>query len=161
MSDNVSRVASWIVGVSAYKAVDYAFDYVLYPWAVYALGPLKGGAVMAAASLGICLLYLRAYDYFKRDWLGIEVAKSLREYGGPSRWRRLLASILRRSDLVAFVLLSLRFDPFVTTAYMRRGSYSGMSARDWWVFFGSLVVSNGIWTALCAVGASALHAFSS
>ena len=37
---------------------------------------------MMAISFLICLLILWFYDYSKRDWLGLEVAKDLKEYEG-------------------------------------------------------------------------------
>jgi hypothetical protein len=95
---------------------------------------------------------LKLYDWLKRDWFGIEFVKGLRFYDGRSRLRRILAWLLNRSDVLAFVVLSIRYDPFITTAYFRRGQYNGLARRDWWVFLGSGLVSNIAWTFVCYGG---------
>jgi len=151
------RAAQWLVGVLSFKLLDNAFDYVLYPFAIFKLGPAVGGLVMATLSLLDCLLLLRLYDWLKRDWLGIELVKGLRLYSGPSRWKRGTAWLLGRGDGVAFVVLSLRFDPFITTAYLRHGAYNGLTRRDWKVFLGSVVLSNAAWTVVCFGGVSLLR----
>lgn len=146
------RAAQWLVGVLSFKLVDNAFDYVLYPFVILKLGPAVGGIVMAALSLLDCLLLLKLYDWLKRDWLGIELVKGLRHYAGSSRWKRATAWLLGRGDGVAFVVLSLRFDPFITTAYLRHGAYNGLARRDWKIFFGSVLISNAAWTFVCFGG---------
>ena len=73
--------------------------------------------------------------------------------------RRGLGWMLNRGDVFAFVALSLRFDPFITTAYLRRGSYNGMSTRDWKIFLGSVVVSNAAWALVCFGGVEAVRRF--
>lgn len=52
---------------------------------------------------------------------------------------------LNKGDAFAFVALSLYEDPFVTTAFLRHGKFDGLCARDWGVFFCSVVLSNGYW----------------
>ncbi len=151
------RVGQWLVGVLTFKAFDWAFDYALYPFVVFKLGLAVGGVVMAALSLLDCLLLLRLYDWLKRDWLGLEWLKALRGYAGPSRWRRALGWALNRGNAVAFVALSLRFDPFITTAYLRRGSYNGLAPRDWQIFLGSVVLSNAAWALVCFGGIEAVR----
>jgi len=151
------RAATWLAGVLTFKTFDYAFDYALYPFVIYRLGLVTGGIVMAALSLLDCLLLLQLYDWLKRDWLGIEWLKGLRHYAGPARWRRALAWLLGRGDVAAFFALSLRFDPFVTTAYLRRGQFNGLSARDWQIFLASVIVSNAAWALVCFGGAEAVR----
>ena len=151
------NVLQWLLGVASYKLFDSAFDYVLYPAVIYALGPLRGGFVMMALSVLVCLAYLQLYDRIKRDWLGIEFAKAFRSYGGTSRPRRVFAWLLHKSDMLAFLLISLRFDPFITTAYMRRGGYGIMARRDWFIFWGSVLVSNIAWTVACFGGIAGLR----
>lgn len=50
-------------------------------------------------------------------------------------------------------MLSLHFDPFVTVVYLRDGSpgRSGLSRRDWAVFWSSVVISNLYWTGAVSV----------
>ena len=151
------RAMQWLAGVLTFKLFDYAFDYALYPLVIYRLGPVFGGMLMAMLSLLDCLLLLRFYDWLKRDWLGIELIKGLRLYSGPSRWKFATAWLLGRGDAVAFVVLSLRFDPFITTAYLRHGAYNGLTRRDWRIFLGSVVLSNVAWTFVCFGGIAAFR----
>lgn len=150
------RVAQWFLVVGSYKAWDWTFDYALYPFVIYKLGLLRGGILMGTASMLLCLLTLRAYDALGRDWLGIEYVKGLQHYDGPSRFRRALGRLLRRSDWLAFVVLSIRFDPFITTAYLRHGRYDGLRTRDWRNFFGSVLLCNAAWSVACFGGVQAL-----
>jgi hypothetical protein len=45
----------------------------------------------------------------------------------------------------------------ITTAYLRRGSYSGLSARDWRIFLCSVLLSNAVWALACFGGVEALR----
>jgi hypothetical protein len=60
--------------------------------------------------------------------------------------------ILQKSDPFVFLFLSIKEDPFITTAYLRHGKFSGMSRRDWKIFMGSLLVGNAYWTLACFMG---------
>lgn len=157
VADSVKRCAEFATGFLTWKAFDYAFDYALYPFVIWKLGPWAGGAIMALASLVFCLLLLRLYDRLCRDWLGLEFVKGLRHYAGPSRGRRVLAWLVARGDGAAFLVLSVKYDPFITTAYLRREAYSGMTRRDRVIFLGSWLVSNGLWIAVCYGGVSLLR----
>lgn len=130
----------------------YGFDYVLYPFAIWKLGLVRGGIVMSVLSLVVCLLTLCFYDWSKRDWLGIEAVKQLRDGETKTRWRRLLAWALAKGDLPACVVLSLYTDPFITTACLRRGAFTGMTRRDWRIFFASWFIANGWWILACFGG---------
>jgi hypothetical protein len=156
-SSRTRTAAQWVIGLSIHHVLEYAFDYVLYPYVIYRLGLIIGGLAMGLLSLLDCLLLLWIYDKLKRDWLGIEYIKGLRHYEGPSRWRHWLGRQLSRSDALAFVLLSLRFDPFITTAYLRHGSYGGLKSRDWRIFFGSVVLCNASWALVCFGGVEVFH----
>lgn len=151
------RAAELATGFLTWKAFDYAFDYALYPFVIWKLGPWTGGALMALASLAFCLLLLRLYDRLGRDWLGIEFVKNLRHYEGASRWRRALAWLAARGDAAAFLVFSVRYDPFITTTYLRRGAFNGMAARDWGIFLASWLIGNLLWIALCHGGVSFLR----
>lgn len=58
----------------------------------------------------------------------------------------------KKSDHVVFLFLSIKFDPFITTAYMRHGKFNGMTKRDWKIFTGSLLLGNVYWTLACYMG---------
>lgn len=138
-------------GYTASWAIDTTFNFVIYPLAIYQLGVLQGGIVMTFASFLLCWGFVVFYDWSKRDWFGIEAVKGLKA-GGESRWARLLAWMLNKSDPAALLVLSIKFDPFVTTMYLRQGAYNGMNARDWRIFIISLVIGNAYWIAATFMG---------
>jgi hypothetical protein len=151
------RLAILGVGVLADRAISYSFDLILYPYIIWRYGLLFGGLVMALVSLIVCLLCIWFYDWSKKDWLGIETLKGIKEYNGSNRWGRLIAWSLRCSDPAACVVLSVTFDPFITMAYLRKGSYNGMSRRDWRIFLGSWLIGNAYWTMACWLGVSVME----
>lgn len=147
------RIAELAIGLTANKILStLAFDYFLYPFIIYKFGILRGGVAMTALSFIACFLTMKFYDWSKRDWLGIEAIKSLKEYKGNTKAGHLISRIMKKGDLAAFLFLSLYYDPFITTAYMRHGAYNGMSKRDWKIFIGSLILGNAYWTLACFMG---------
>lgn len=143
------RVAILCIGLLVNATLStYLFDFLLYPFVIWKLGVLKGGLVMTALAGLFCYLMLRFYDWSKKDWLGIETLKSLKTYEGDSKIKKITAWFLRQSEPLVLLFLSVRYDAFITTIYLRRGShqYNGLSRNDWKVFFFSLVVSNVYWT---------------
>lgn len=149
-----SQVIELTIGFTATQVVGYLFDYALYPFVIYSFGLLVGGLVMILLSFAACLLTVWFYDWSKRDWLGIEAIKSLRGYEGELKCGRLAGWMLRKSDPVIFLFLSLNYDPFITMAYLRHGAFNGMSRRDWRIFLGSTLVANVYWTLACFMGIS-------
>lgn len=142
------RLAILSLGLLGNQAIELAFDYALYPLVLWQFGLVAGAGVMLVLSFLICLGTMWFYDRSQQDWLGIETLKALRETAGESGWRRWLNQLLRRSDGLALVLLSVKFDPFITTAYLRHGAFhfNGMSRRDWRILVASTLVSNGWWS---------------
>jgi len=157
-TSRIKRGKELAVGFLTWQAADNAFDYLLYPAVILWIGPFYGGFMMAILSLFFCLALMRLYDRLGRDWLGIELLKEIRLYDGPTKWKRLLGWILRRGNLLAFVVLSVKYDPFITTAYLRQGAFNGMERRDWAVFLGSWIIGNVTWTFLVFGGLSAVIA---
>lgn len=149
-----NRLLELAVGLFANQVIVYSFDYVLYPFTIYHLGVFSGGAVMAGLSFLVCLLTLWCYDWSKRDWLGIEAIKSMKSYDGGSRAGRLFAWLMQKGDPVAVVVLSIKFDPFITMIYLRDGAFNGMSRRDWRIFLASFLISNAYWILACYMGIS-------
>ncbi len=142
------------IGLSTNKLIDIFFNYFLYPYAIYSLGVLVGGFVMTFLSFIVCFLILKFYDWSKRDWLGIEAIKKLKKYDGDKKIGRLTAYVMKKGDPAVFLFLSVQYDPFITTVYLRRGQYNGMNRRDWMIFIGSLLFGNAYWTLACYMGIS-------
>lgn len=154
-----TRIAMLLVGLTVKDLTDRAFDYLLYPLVIYNLGILKGGLVMTCLASVVNILTLKFYDWSKRDWLGIETIKGMKDYSGVSKLGKFAAWILRRSEPVVMVFLSIKEDPFITLVYMRHGShqYNGMSSRDWRIFLSSVIISNVYWTLAAYMGISAVE----
>lgn len=140
------------IGLAAKYLGDRAFDYLLYPFVIFKLGILKGGIVMTFLSFLACIGTMKFYDWSKRDWLGIETIKDLKSYSGNRTIRRFSSWLLSKSDPVVFLFSSIWYDPFITTVYLRRGKFNGMSRRDWKIFSGSLILGNAYWTLACFMG---------
>ncbi len=151
----VQKMIIWSIGWFFNNVIlNYGWDYFLYPFVIWKLGIVVGGTIMMVVSTLACYFLLLFYDWSKKDWLGIETIKGFREEVGRSRIRRLINWVLNKGDAAALILLSVQFDPFITTAYMRHGShqYNGLSKRDWKIFFLSAVVANLYWLGVSYIG---------
>jgi len=148
------RFTELSVGLITNKAIDSIFNYLLYPFVIYNFGIIKGGIVMTFLSFIACIGTMKFYDWSKRDWLGIEAIKDLKGYEGEKKIGRFTSWFLKKSDPVAFLFLSIWYDPFITTAYLRHGKFNGMNKRDWIVFMGSLILGNAYWTLAVYMGIS-------
>jgi len=113
--------------------------------------------MMTLLSFLICWATLLFYDWAKKDWLGIETIKALKDYAGDSYFARALQWAVKKGDAALLVILSVWTDPFVTVAYLRQGAhqYNGLSARDWRIFMLSLIIGNGLWSVTLFTGMSA------
>lgn len=146
------RIGTLVVGVAFMSVTNKLFDLVLYPYVIYQAGLLVGGVIMTSLSAIACLMILWFYDYSKQDWLGIETIRDLKDYQGQTRLGRSLAWFLQRSDLAAFFVLSLLYDPFITLVWLRHERFGGMTARDHRIFWASVLVVNVYWTIFCWLG---------
>jgi hypothetical protein len=140
------RIAEVGTGHFIYATFNWFFDNVLYVLVVYRLGLLVGGAIMTALSLVQCGATLLLYERMRIDWVGAGSLARLSCIPDPSWWQRIIIWATRRGDAFVFVVLCIFQDPFITTAYFRRGRFDGLSARDWRIFFGSVFTSNFYWT---------------
>jgi len=161
-----------LIGRILFHSLDYAFDYALYPFVIWKLGLPNGFFVMAGLAAAVNLLTVKFYDWLKKDWLGIEgikelideFFKELEEEAAMSLRRamkKFLQIIFHRNLFGQFLFLSLKFDPLITTLYMRKGHarYNGFSKRDWKIFWGSVAVSNLWWSSLSATAVTIVKNF--
>lgn len=161
-----ARVSGWAGAHLAKEQVDNFFDLIVTPivlaWATAQfglMGPLIGTVIMIGVNGIVCLFALRLYDWAKKDVLGLETMKSLRERPPQGLFEWLVHPFVRMGgDVGAFIALSILDDAFVTTAYLRKGAhqYNGLSARDWWIFTASLFFSTVIWSICVTVLGSVL-----
>lgn len=150
------RVGVIGVGYLGNALLTYPFDYLLYPAVIWWLGILKGGAVMTVLSFLYCWGILIFYDWAKKDWLGIEMIKEVREYDGGTTIGKITGWILKKGNLMVMLFLSIKFDPVIATVYMRHGAnnYNGLSGRDWKIFIASTLIGNTYWTLVAFTGVS-------
>lgn len=170
---NKGKIALIATGHGGLSIISWIYDNPLYITVIALLGPFVGGMLMTVGSLVICLGLVLFYNRKGVDWLGVGAIDSIRKLSlryaeKLAEWRvdsmvgkmllvffylpiRLILFFARLvnhkfwGDIVAFVLLSIFEDPFITTAYLRHGYYGPMKTKDWVVFFGSVLLSNGYW----------------
>lgn len=161
------RVAIVALGYTFNFTFDWIFNYPLYGYVIERWGLKNGYFIMATLSFLTCLAFIRFYDWAKVDWLGIEVAKEVQDFGpmwikninveskiGRILWwpvSKIILLILwavSKGGLIAFFALSVFTDPFITTVYMRKGwgEFNGLSRRDWLIFLASTIVGNAYWS---------------
>lgn len=148
------RIGLWGIGHTANFLMVKGFDLLLYPLVILYFGLVQGAAVMWILSALVCYTTLKFYDWSKTDWLGIETLKEVKGDKKGGIFHKLSDWILSRGDLAAFLIISIKWDPFICVVYMRRGAhqYNGMTWRDWKIFWISLVISNGWWTVVVFTG---------
>lgn len=135
-------------GLAMKKLMEWAFDYVLYPFTLAYVGYLWGSIIMIALAVIVNYLIIRAYDWAEVDWLFIEEIKRIRDgedvqLTGILKWFK---PLLKKGDVVAFFVLCAD-DPVTATLYLRKGShlYNGLNSREWFIFWAANVVSNLYW----------------
>jgi len=156
-----NRLAILATGLLGNQLMVWGFDYLLYPFVLYNFGLWKGGLIMILLSFLVCRLTIYFYDYSKKDWLGIEAIKGLKEQTPKNYFERVSKFFLSKSELLAFFFLSIRFDPFITTVYLREGAneFNGMKRKDWSIFLYSLAISNIYWLIIVEAGIDLLKYF--
>lgn len=153
MTSARKRVAVLILGHLGNFVMVYGYDFVVYPYLLLTFGLVQGWIYAVIGSLLLCLGTLWFYDITKQDWLGIETIKLLRDEEPVGRARKFFYHLMNKGDMFAFIFLCLKYDPFIVTVYMRRGSSNhAMTRRDWKVFWASMLVSN-LWWGLAVFGA--------
>lgn len=151
---NLKEIA---IGCTLFGISNFVFDYILYAMAIKYLGLLVGGGVMMLASATICFGMILAYRASKKDWLGIDAVREIKDQflnnGKKGKLGRLVAWLWRKGIFVEFIILSLKFDPFVTTEYLK-GAHgeTRLDRRDWCIFMASILVANVYWALVVFAG---------
>ncbi len=151
------RVSAWGLGYTANFLMTKGFNFGLYPAVIGYFGPVKGCAIMVVLSFFACYATLKFYDWSKTDWLGIETIKEVRDAEEKGRLRKFLRLVLSSADWIVLLVLSILYDAFICTVYMRRGAhqYDGMQRRDWIIFTISIVISTVWWSMVIFTGLTA------
>ena len=151
------QIGTLTVGYTANWLSIFLFDWVLYPIVISKFGVLWGGILMTVLTFIVCYYLIRFYDWSKTDWLAIELIKEkvitkIRDYQGKSRFGQLGSFLLKQTDPIVVLVLSLKFDAAVVTILMREGKYNGLSERDWRIFISSILFSSFYWIILIKTG---------
>ncbi len=140
------RIAEVGIGHAIYATFNFICDHIIYVYVIYRFGLLVGGVLMTTFPLVQCAATLLIYDRMGRDWVGAGSLAHLSELPEPNCWQRIIRRAMRHGNTPIFLALCFFQDPFITTAYFRRGRFGGLLARDWHIFFASVFVSNLYWT---------------
>ncbi len=150
------RIGIMAVGYAAKAIEEFLFDWLLYGTVVLYCtsqwGKVEGSVaaflMMTPLSAVICLFYLKLYDWFHQDWFGFEALKEITNSPHKGWMSRMVFWIARLGAFPAFIILSINTDPFIVTVYLRKGedAYDGLSGRDWFIFWSSVIFSNSYWT---------------
>ena len=140
------RIGTLFIGHIVNFVMVYGYEFIVYPWLIATFGLVRGWTYASIGSAVLCLGTLWFYDATKKDWLGLETVKIIRDGQANGRIGRFFQNIAQRGDTLAFFLLCLKYDPFIITVYMRKGSWNNtMSTRDWKIFWASMVICNAWW----------------
>ena len=169
-----NRLGTLGVGVFGKWAMSWIFDFILYPFVISLFGILWGGLMMTVLSFVFCYTLVIFYDGTKKDWLGIETLKSIEDFtprpipsNGFQRFMIIIintmgqfsAWLMKKSDMFLLIILSIKFDPFITVVHIRHGAhrYNGLSKRDWKIFITSLIIGNAYWSFAIFMGISTIE----
>jgi hypothetical protein len=146
----------WILGFLVNDLMERLINWVAYSLIIKYMGFWLGMTVLIPIGFITCYGTMVFYDWSKTDWIAIEKVKSMKEYDGKWMFAKIFWKLVKKSDWLAFILLSVLKDSFITTAYLRKGSYqfNGMNKRDWKIFLASLVIGCFAWGFFIKTGLS-------
>ena len=140
-----------LAGYGAKLLLDWGYDYLVYPILLWNFGTFWGGIYAATGAMVICFSLLMYYEKSKTDWLGSGTLAETKTFiqlwigKNPTGFWRLVQLGLEKSDLFAFIFLTIFRDQFETTVFLRHGKFDGLKAKDYLIFFASGVLGNLYW----------------
>lgn len=156
------QIAGWGAAHAIIRTEEYLFDFLLYPFMLYAGGPALvagatgrssailgywvGFAVMVFLSIVVNLSYLAAYDRLGRDLFGLEAARAYERRFAERRFYRPIRPVVK---FIAFGYLAVWHNPLFATLFLRQDARPfQMDRGDWRVFGLALVIANFGWAGL-------------
>lgn len=147
-----ARIRTIATAHTLLTAIDWPFDYVLYPTVLIVCGPFAGTALMMTLALLLNIVILQRYVADGTDWLGVQEFERLRHTltsGDSTTKHRFTTGVFQwatqHGDTALFFFFSIFKDPFWTVAFLRKGSTKPLALRDWKIFWASFVVANLYW----------------
>ncbi len=162
----VKRLLQVGTGWSLYSAWAWIYDNPLWLAAIGWLGIGTGSAILTLGAIANNFVFLVLYQRNESDWLGVNGFERLKEDGDrwaqkaqshanllirtllwvPVTFFRLLVWAVRKNNILAFVVLSIHGDSFITTAFLR-GRVGGMlTAKDYATFLASTATGCAYWS---------------
>lgn len=164
-------------GWGIYEAYNFTWDYIIWPiiQGVYGWAGLVVLITMALINNFAILLW---YQHKKVDWFGVNEIESIKAKGHlwvhetsnhknlirrfslyiPAKILQLMLWLLNKNDIFAFATLTLWQDSFITTIFLRHGSFKKLGVRDYVIFVSSTILSCVGWAILMQFVITALRA---
>ena len=142
----IKKISTVLVGRTVYEVYNYFFDYGVYPLVLLKFGYLNGLLIMIVVTAVFNFALLLYYFKMNIDWLGFDYVKKVKDWSVNKKGvLKIIGVILKKSDLILFMVLSTFRDSFETTAYFKY-SYILSKGRTLAIFIASLIVSNLFWS---------------
>jgi hypothetical protein len=138
------------LGHALYYAFNVAFDGILYVYVVHTHGLLKGGIAMTVIAALINVAMLLWYQHMKVDWVGGGYVQGLVGKSNPNLMERLMVWAHEKNSFLIFAVLNIVQDPFVATAYFKKGDFGRLTGKDWRCLLASIAFANFYWTFVAA-----------
>ena len=143
----IKKISTVLVGRTLYEIFNYSFDYALYPLVLLKFGYINGLMIMIALTAILNFTLLIYYFKMNIDWLGFSYVKKVKDWSVNKKgFLKIIGIILKKSDLILFMVLSTFRESFETTAYFKY-SYILSKGKTIAIFTASLIVSNLFWSA--------------
>jgi len=164
------KVAQVVCGWGGYELFNFAFDFLFWSYVQYNYG-LWGIVFLTFCALFMNFIILLWYQDQHCDWLGVGVVEEIKEKSHlwiekaekhhsrfvrailyiPVKFFKLIVWALKKNDVLAFWILSIYQDSFVTTAFLLHGRFGKLQKRDYLIFVSSTIVSCAAWSVLIGV----------
>jgi hypothetical protein len=160
------KIATWCTGWGAEGLLTWLFDWALYIFVIGKFGLGTGFLLMTLFTFLYCRLILWVYDTTKTDWWGFEEIKD-RVHGALVAERNLFQRAGARVYGFLFnkgyfltaagIALLSRGDSVTTVVFVRKEKFSGLKAREWFVFLAVIILGNAFWAPMIYLGINVFH----
>jgi len=171
LSRNWKNVLITIGGWGFWEIQCYLYDWILWPIIQIKFGSTGILYLTAGAIIGNFLMLIW-YQKKSIDWLGVNYLEEIKEKGHKwsekvsSKHNRLIKTILfipvklfqliiwllNKNDIFAFIILSIWYDSFVTTTFLRHGKFGKLNKRDYKIFISSTILGCFVLSVIVGLG---------
>ncbi|MCC7004871.1 hypothetical protein IT397_03070 [Candidatus Nomurabacteria bacterium] len=157
-------------GFMLYSMLSWFYDNPLWWWITIQYGALWGSLICTVGVLVINPMLLLMYQRGHMDWVGIDRASHVFEdwKANGDKWIQKVQNhwnpfirflvfvpvcvyscilwMLKKNNILAFLILSILEDSFITTVFLKGGKEKKLNQKDVTVFFLSSLVSCSYWS---------------